>query len=79
MNILKFTLVELLIVIAILGLLVSILFPSLAKARERAKEALCQSNQSQLVKTMFTFADKNDMDFPIGGTEHARSSQVILG
>ncbi|MCH2208096.1 MAG: prepilin-type N-terminal cleavage/methylation domain-containing protein [Lentisphaerales bacterium] len=40
----KFTLMELLIVIAIIGILTSILLPSLHKAREKTKSAVCKSN-----------------------------------
>ena len=52
----KFTLIELLIVVAILGLLVSILLPSLSKARETAKLAVCISNMSQLSKAYLSYS-----------------------
>jgi prepilin-type N-terminal cleavage/methylation domain-containing protein/prepilin-type processing-associated H-X9-DG protein len=43
-----FTLIELLVVIAIIAILAAILFPVFAKAREKARQASCQSNMKQL-------------------------------
>ena len=43
-----FTLIELLVVIAIIAILAAILFPVFARAREKARQASCQSNCKQL-------------------------------
>ncbi len=43
-----FTLVEMLVVVAILGILAAILFPAFARARENARRASCMSNLKQL-------------------------------
>jgi prepilin-type N-terminal cleavage/methylation domain-containing protein/prepilin-type processing-associated H-X9-DG protein len=43
-----FTLIELLVVIAIIAILAAILFPVFARAREKARQTSCLSNQKQI-------------------------------
>ncbi|MCM8536438.1 MAG: type II secretion system GspH family protein [Lentisphaeraceae bacterium] len=62
----KFTLIELLIVVAIIALLVSLLLPSLHKSRELAIRAVCLSNISQLQKASSLYAIGNNRQLPRG-------------
>ena len=51
-----FTLIELLVVISIIGLLIAILLPALAKARDSTKILQCSVNQKQLVTAVIAKA-----------------------
>ncbi len=61
---LAFTLIELLVVISIIAILISILLPALAKARELANRAVCMANIRGIIQSMVTYAQSNDGTFP---------------
>lgn len=63
-----FTLIELLVVIAIIAILAAILFPVFAKAREKARQTNCLSNQKQIVVAVQMWTqDNNELLPPASG------------
>jgi prepilin-type N-terminal cleavage/methylation domain-containing protein/prepilin-type processing-associated H-X9-DG protein len=54
-----FTLIEVLVSVAIIGLLIAILVPSLTNAREAAKRAVCGSNLKQIMTGVHMYAEKH--------------------
>ena len=58
-----FTLIELLVVIAIIAILAAILFPVFAKAREKARQASCQSNEKQIALSILMYCQDYDGRF----------------
>ena len=59
-----FTLIELLVVIAIIAILAAILFPVFARAREKARQASCESNLKQIELGILMYAQDYDEKLP---------------
>lgn len=72
----KFTLIELLIVIAIIAILSSMLLPALNKARDKAKAIKCLSNQKQTGMGFLQYAaDNHDIVFLFRSSSDDDSNQ----
>jgi prepilin-type N-terminal cleavage/methylation domain-containing protein/prepilin-type processing-associated H-X9-DG protein len=71
-----FTLVEMLVVIAIIGILASILLPALGRARILAQKAACQSNLKELGKGLLVYSNAHQGAYCSGNMDWLRDGAV---
>lgn len=71
-----FTLVEALVVVAVIGLLAGVLLPALRSGMESARIAACASNLRQLQITNTLFAQNNDDRYAPGAPRHVAEDLV---
>jgi prepilin-type N-terminal cleavage/methylation domain-containing protein/prepilin-type processing-associated H-X9-DG protein len=73
-----FTLVELLVVIGIIALLISILLPSLNRARESAQRAACLANLRSTMQMVNLYAADNKQQIPLGCTSDVYQTSYFI-
>jgi prepilin-type N-terminal cleavage/methylation domain-containing protein len=62
-----FTLIELMIVIAIIAILAAILIPNFLHARAEAQTAACEGNEKQIATALEEYAVDHNGSYPAGG------------
>lgn len=62
-----FTLVELMVVLAVIGILAGLMFPAISKVRENGRQAQCSNNLKELQTAAISFAGNNGR-FPYATT-----------
>jgi len=73
-----FTLVEMLVVIAIIGILAALLLPALTGGKERAKRILCETQLQQMGIAFQSFSHDHDSKFPMQVSTADGGSQDVL-
>jgi prepilin-type N-terminal cleavage/methylation domain-containing protein len=71
-----FTLVELLVVIAVLAILAALLLPALARAKERGRQASCINSVRQQTLAVLMYADENSDVLPPTAYNDANDNEV---
>ncbi len=72
-----FTLVEMLVVIAIIGILIAMLFPALQAVRQAARQTKCSANLRQIILATLSL-ETNRQKFPAGDNGEGGSFMVEL-
>lgn len=64
-----FTLIEILVTIAVIAMLLAILMPALLAAKQKSKQILCLSNLRQLVVATTAYTQDNDSSLPLAASD----------
>ncbi len=73
-----FTLVELLVVVAVIALLIGLLLPALSKAREQGRLMVCLNNMRTITMAAQSYAADNSDYWPVFPCKIRRESRAVL-
>jgi len=73
----KFTLIDALVIIFIMGLLTAIILPSLGSARDKARQKMCTGNMKHIGTAMIMyFSDGSETHFPKSTASYLQSEEA---
>src|SRR5205085_6534300 len=72
-----FTLIEVLVVVAIIALLIAVLLPSLSRARDQARCTVCITHERQMGEAMSVFATEYRGRVPRGLSQHPGTGNLL--
>ena len=67
----KFTLMEMMVVLAIIAILLSFLIPGLGRARENARMTQCLNQEKQIAIALMLYTNENKFSYPAGHERYA--------
>ena len=73
-----FTLVELMVVIAVASILAALLLPALAGAKEKSRRAVCKNNMRQLMTACFMYGSDNNDWLPSAADNHGHPQTIYI-
>jgi len=73
-----FTLIELMIVVAIIGILAAIAIPNMVYTKKKAKLSACKSNLKNIAAALDMYAGDNNDTYPTTGTTPAADAGVLI-
>jgi len=74
-----FTLIELMIVIAIIAILAAVLVPNFMRAREASRLTACKSNLKNISTAVETYSNDNDGLYPGGTVSSLTATEIKSG
>ena len=72
-----FTLIEIIIAIAVIAIITAILYPVFAQVREKGRQSVCLSNTHQLALAIFAYCQDSDERLPPAAA-HGTTKTIIL-
>ena len=74
-----FTLLELLVVMAILGVLAALVLPAVARAKHKSLSTVCISNSRQIIQAIQLYASDHDHAYPLALYKPTGSAGPVFG